>query len=266
VYLLLSINIGLFFIEEWQANQHTLNSPFSFITLIESYAQTIDTFAWVILLILFELETYVLDDEIIKGKVKWSLHGVRAVCYIFIIYSFSGYVAKTIQLYQTESSAISSACSIELSDYSYMVDLDEYVSISTVNCNELAGAAAGNDLHILGRNKNIVSDSQTLSDVRKLAWVDIINAGTWIIVVILLEIDVLLQLASSKRRHVIDILNRSAKSACYSILFAAAVYWGMYGTLLDFWDAFLWLTAFIFIEMNIFKWQHELDEVEATTG
>jgi len=43
----------------------------------------------------------------------------------------------------------------------------------------------------------------------------------------------------------------------YSILFAAAAYWGLLGDFLDFWDAFMWLVAFVFIEMNIFQWQAE---------
>jgi hypothetical protein len=30
----------------------------------------------------------------------------------------------------------------------------------------------------------------------------------------------------------------------------------------DFWDAFLWLVAFVFIEMNIFQWQREVRELE----
>jgi hypothetical protein len=39
----------------------------------------------------------------------------------------------------------------------------------------------------------------------------------------------------------------------YTILFAAATYWGFLGDFLDFWDAFMWLVAFFFIEMNLFK-------------
>jgi hypothetical protein len=37
----------------------------------------------------------------------------------------------------------------------------------------------------------------------------------------------------------------------------AAVYWWLEGDFLDFWDAFLWLFAFIFIEMNVFDLQAE---------
>ena len=41
------------------------------------------------------------------------------------------------------------------------------------------------------------------------------------------------------------------KLGLYSILFVAALYWGSEGDFLDFWDAFLWLVAFFFIESNL---------------
>jgi hypothetical protein len=31
----------------------------------------------------------------------------------------------------------------------------------------------------------------------------------------------------------------------------------MKGDFIDFWDAFLWLVAFVFIELNIFNWNQE---------
>jgi len=43
----------------------------------------------------------------------------------------------------------------------------------------------------------------------------------------------------------------------YSLLSLAALYWGVKGDFVDFWDAFLWLVAFIFIEKNVFDWRRE---------
>ena len=40
-------------------------------------------------------------------------------------------------------------------------------------------------------------------------------------------------------------------------LLLAAIYWGFKGDFVDFWDAFLWLVAFVFIELNIFEWRRE---------
>jgi hypothetical protein len=54
------------------------------------------------------------------------------------------------------------------------------------------------------------------------------------------------------------------KVALYSILFLCAVYWGIKGDFVDFWDAFLWLLAFFFIEMNVVEWRAE-EQQEATS-
>jgi hypothetical protein len=50
------------------------------------------------------------------------------------------------------------------------------------------------------------------------------------------------------------------KLALYGVLFVAAAYWGVAGDFLDFWDAALWLFAFIFIELNVFEWQYETSQ------
>jgi hypothetical protein len=101
----------------------------------------------------------------------------------------------------------------------------------------------------------------------RLAWVDVINAGVWLLVVVVLEIDVRLQDRNLLIGTALRISNLS-KYVLYGILFLAAIYWGVKGDFVDFWDAFLWLVAFIFIELNVFEWQQESlrQTAEATTG
>ena len=41
------------------------------------------------------------------------------------------------------------------------------------------------------------------------------------------------------------------------LLAGVAIYWGVVGDFVDFWDAFLWLAGFFIIELNIFKWQQD---------
>ena len=47
------------------------------------------------------------------------------------------------------------------------------------------------------------------------------------------------------------------KLVIYTILFLCVAYWAYAGDFLDFYDAALWLFAFIFIELNVFEWQYE---------
>ena len=80
-----------------------------------------------------------------------------------------------------------------------------------------------------------------------------------------LEIDVRLQEKGLYEGLVYRVSN-VIKIVLYSILFVAAVYWGLYGDFVDFWDAFLWLLAFFFIEMNVVEWRHETREEQAATS
>jgi hypothetical protein len=84
----------------------------------------------------------------------------------------------------------------------------------------------------------------------------VINSFTWIAVVVILEVDVWLQIQGRFHGRVVT-ASTVIKALLYAILFAAAAYWGMLGDFLDFWDAFMWLVAFVFIEMNLFRWQAE---------
>ena len=84
----------------------------------------------------------------------------------------------------------------------------------------------------------------------------VINAGAWLLVVIILEVEVRLQLRGDLSDRVMS-TTKILKLLVYGALFVAAGYWGFAGDFLDFWDAALWLFAFIFIELNVFEWQYE---------
>ncbi|MFQ5983447.1 MAG: hypothetical protein ACE5KS_08750 [Woeseiaceae bacterium] len=99
VYTLLTLNVYFFFAEEWAAAAHRFVDGVAINDVIEGFAASIDTAAWVILLLMFELETYVLDDEKFTKATTWTLHGLRAICYAFIVYAFYGYFSKLIFLF-----------------------------------------------------------------------------------------------------------------------------------------------------------------------
>ncbi|MBT8086720.1 MAG: hypothetical protein KJO46_01740 [Gammaproteobacteria bacterium] len=258
VYVLLAMNVYWFFDEEAAAAAVQFSDGVALTDLIEAYSATIDTAAWVVLLLMFELETYVLDDENFTPHVTWSLHGLRALCYAFIVYAFFGYVANMTFLYETSLlKGVNDACSLASGNWSWAVTLDEYAPITVANC---ASFTSGLPLHVFNGMQAVV-DSAGLTDIRRLAWVDVINSAVWLLVVLILEIDVRLQ--EHGRLHGLALrASNAAKFVLYSILLLAAVYWGLKGDFVDFWDAFLWLVAFVFIELNIFEWrQEEAEEV-----
>ena len=253
VYALLTANVFIFFVEEHAAAQLQFADGLQLGQWIEAYVATIDTAAWVILLLMFELETYVLDDDQLTPPVVTGLHALRVVSYSFVVYSFYGYVVNLIFTSgATLLPGVDDLCTLVADNWSYAVDLDEYELLTAANCGSYSQAAQF--LQLPGMPA--VVDDAGLTEIYRLAWVDVINAAVWILVVIVLEIDVWLQ-ENDRLVGVAASISTVTKFILYATLFLAAVYWWFKGDFVDFWDAFLWLVAFIFIERNVVQWRDE---------
>lgn len=262
IYALLMVNVVLFFLEDAGTIDFVYREAVPLGEVIDVFASTIDTAAWVVLLLLFELETYVLDDDIVKGRVGWVLKLVRSFCYCFIVYACYGYVAKLLLVSGVSpAEGIGNLCQVADTGRSYMLEeLNEYAVITAANCAELSTASAFWQLDAAP----ILADAARLESLQRLAWTDVINSGAWLIVVAVLEADVWIA-ENGNPDGMIDRSLRFAKPLLYAVLFACAIYWGIAGDALDFWDAFLWLVAFFFIELNVRSWQQELrDERQVT--
>ena len=222
--------------------------------LIEAYAATIDTLAWVVLLLMFELETYVLHEHHFTKPVVWTLQTVRVISYTFIVYAFYGYIINlTVFNDVVPLAGVSDLCTL-VDHWSYSVDLDEYVAITRLPTVSLSPQLPC-FFSCLACSR---SSTRRVSAIAKaLAWVDVINAAAWLLVVLVLEIDVRLQ-ESNRFAGAALKTSRAMKVFLYLLLLLAAIYWGVNGDFLDFWDAFLWLVAFFFIELNVVEWRHEV--------
>jgi hypothetical protein len=263
LYIFLSMNVYWFFVEEYQANFLLYPDGVRLGDLYDAYAATIDTAAWVVLLLMFELETYILEDHHFTRPVTISLHVLRAVCYALIIRVFFGYVGNLQSVEDVSILAgVTDLCSLVSDNWSYSHDLEEYTLLTAANCTSFSSA----DSFLEFADARAVVDAAGHAAIVWLALVDVINAAVWLLVVLVLEIDVRLQ----ERNRYEGLALRASniiKVVLYAILFVAAVYWGVYGDFVDFWDAFLWLLAFFFIEMNVVEWrQEELDEQAAQSG
>ena len=247
VFGLLALNAGQFFLEDYAATRHLFGGGLQWSQIIEGYAATIDTVAWLILLLMFELETSLLSDERRHNSwVKWSVNTLKAIAYGFIVYSLYGYIAKYTAMYSFELSTIENLCAHIGQQLVFMISPDDFAAINIQNCAELT---RGETLfRLLGTN--VVADSSHLALAQNLALVDVTNASDWVLIVLILQADVWMQLT-----HTMVKVMRFIKAFLYSLLLGCAIYWGINGTFLDFWDASLWILAFSFIELNIFKWQ-----------
>ena len=252
VFGLLALNAGQFFLQDYVATRHLFSGGLQWSQIIEGYAATIDTVAWLILLLMFELETSLLSDERLHNSwIKWSVNTLKAIAYGFIVYSLYGYITKYTAMYSFELSTIENLCAQIGQQLVFMISPDDFAAINIQNCAELT---RGETLFRLPET-NVIADSSHLALAQNLAFVDVTNASDWVLIVLILQADVWMQLRHQLTHTMVKVM-RFIKALLYSLLFGCAIYWGINGTFLDFWDASLWILAFSFIELNIFKW-HE---------
>lgn len=251
-FLALSLNVYLFLQQELGAANVSTAASFGVGDLIQLFSATLDTAAWLVLLLLFELETAVLPDDKLVGTTRLAIHSMRLFCGVAIVSAFFGYLGEW-HVFLAATSIPAEPCALVNDGWTVLLAFDEFAPLDATQCIHL-----GRDALSITALDRVVAAPQIFTDAHHLALVDAINAGAWILVVIVLEVEVRLQLQGGVPKQFQWVLN-SAKLLIYLTLAAAAVFWGFEGDFLDFWDAALWLFAFVFIELNVFEWQRELD-------
>ena len=215
VYLSLTANIGFFFQDEWQAATHLLRSEVSAASVLEAFAATIDTTAWVVLLLMFELETHQLDDARLTPAVNRWLILVRALCYGFIVFAFIGYVMNGFSLLNVVPLSVGALSDLSAYGYQQMVDPDEFLPLTVAGCATSALATTGTLL--VNHDDLWVVTLTDWAEIKRLALVDVSNSATWILIVILLEFEVRIGLRRELPARVTAFI-KPAKIALYSFV------------------------------------------------
>jgi len=250
VYLLLLSNLVQFFFEDLGSLRQMDAAALSLADYVSVFAVTLDTAAWVVMLLLFELETAVIADEYFTRRIERFLHVTRFLCAGAIVYAFYGYLTKALGFGDFVPLDVAGACALA-PGYEAMVDLDGYEPLNAANCASFVGPL----LTLPG--STMFATVQDHLYATRLAWLDVINAGAWIIILMMLEVDVRVTEHHRRLAHW-QPLSRASKGVLYTVLFVAAILWGLAGAALDFVDASLWLFAFFCIELNVFAWAREV--------
>jgi len=256
IYAILVVNIGLFLFDDWNAARTAYGEDFGGMSLIGLFPSTIDTAAWVILLLLFELETWVISDATLKRKpVQYSLSIGRLLAGSVIVYSLYGYWLIVLQSYAlTPLADPAPICEMAARGYQLVESLGEYSPIAADQCQQF-----GSGEWLVHHQQLAVGPAESWQLAQRLAWLDVVNATVWVLVVIVLETDVWLQLRG-RLEGVLMLLSRYIKALLYALLAVAVVAWVVMADWLSAWDAAIWLIAFVFIEMNILQWNAEISE------
>ncbi len=253
IYISLCISGSQFIIEDFTAAGQLLNEQSTFSDYLNVFAITIDVLAWIFLLVIFELETNVISDETLNRGWKYVFNVLSALCYIVIVSAFIGYWGKVEFVTTTLPYTLGNPCDLVGGSTLLMSGMDEYTAITLDNCSAL-------DPNNLGQLalQPLIYEKDSLEAISGLAWADFINSGTWVLVVVFLQADIILQLKGLLTRRLM-IISGTCKISLYAILFVVAGYWGVKGTFIDFWDAAMWLAGFMLIDLNILSWNKETE-------
>jgi hypothetical protein len=166
-----------------------------------------------------------------------------------IIYSFYGYVGGLDMLQGFHRYSGPDPCSLAGTGAQYAVTLDDYVALDAGNCTGLATAAYHNaDLAMF-------ASSHGLALIKQLKWLDIVNAGAWILLGVLIEAEIFMRVTRRATPKILRILH-IAQFPFWIVLIAAVICWLILGEPVYAWDAFLWIVCFFFIELNMMA-KHE---------
>ena len=253
VYVWLCINFLQYLLDDILAYNASLAADASLADIILTFRTTIDTAAWLVLIVVFELETYALPDAAFTRWLERVFTVVKALCYTCIAYAAYGYLADTLELYDLIALGhIDDLCSLAGQGLFLQLDAADYSEISLASCSALH---VGSEFFQIRGQTSIVSASD-LGSIQTMGWLDFGNAIVWILVVILIDVEVHLQNTDqfdSKRLA----YARLFKMLGYGFLIGACLMWFFYGYALYTWDAFLWIFGFWAIELNLAEWEQE---------
>jgi len=260
VYAFLIVNFVFYFIEDSRRAVFTLHAGSTFLDWTSAFATTIDESAWFLLLAMFEIETYVLEDEDVTGWVAMALHGVRLVCYTLLAHTIYAFVIVVSSLQPTVAvEGVSDLCDLTTADVSFVYSL-EYTDITEQTCNGLS-----NDTEFYWVAEDpVVADIAGLSLERDLALADLAEAALWLLAILAIEIVVRMQGHGVSGGRVISTLN-SLKLVIYASLIGLGIYWATLSHWLYLWDELVWIGGFAAIELNLSEWRDEIDDNQVTT-
>ena len=171
------------------------------------------------LLIMFELETYALDDKAFEKRwVGWGLHGARLVCYVGLAHTV---FANSIGAYDAWNAPVAedvtSLCQVVDRNMSWGNNYD-YHELTLENCDQFT-----TDSQFRMIDPLVITDSEGWAMEKKQTLIALIDSIVWLLVIWAVELAVWLQ-----NRNITGgtlMLVSHAAKALYAWLFIDAAWW-----------------------------------------
>jgi hypothetical protein len=259
VYALLIVNFVFYVFEDITSAVYTLTTRSTFLDWTGTFATSIDESAWFLLLAMYEIETYIIDDENLTAWVTTVLHGIRLICFVLLSHTIYAFLIVVMNLQATVAvEDVDSLCDMMNANVSYVYNL-EYTELNEHNC---SGLSSSSQFYWLAADP-VISDMQGLSLERDLAWADLAEAVIWLLILAAIEVTVRLQGRGVTGGKLIA----TAKTTglfLYATLIALGVYWATLSHWLYLWDELVWIGGFAAIEMNLSEWRGEISDKQHT--
>lgn len=244
VFTIVLVNFCFYLAEDITAFLY-LDESASISDVLETFAGTIDYSAWMILMILFEIETGARARDALHGVRRWALVGLTAACYGVLLFAAYSYVVWLVDTHDFEPIAAETVCELVDERFAYLDASARPIELTAENC----GAFANEEVYRVPSDHLIATHANMIA-MRWLAWVDVANAAAWLLVVLIFQIEIFLEQLDKLTRPWLAFCT-AIKVFLYLVLAGDALYWTIYSAFIDSWDAWIWLIAFVLIDMNL---------------
>lgn len=248
---ILLVNLFVYFAEDITASLF-LDEGASLGDYLVAFAATIDYVAWAVLIVLFELETRAHARGAFLGVRKTVILGLTAACYAALVHAAYGYTMSLVDTYRFEPLAPGSVCNLVEENFGYLDLNARPVQLTAENCAVFTATQM-----YRSPSDHLIATHENLTAIRKLGWVDVANAVAWLLVVLIFQIEITLKQFGKLTQFRLA-LCLGFKIFLYLILTADAIYWSIYSAFIDSWDAWLWLIAFVLIDLNLLGWEDDV--------
>ena len=252
VYSLLMLNFIYYFLDDIERARYVFHSDWRWNDWAANFATTLDELAWFILLLILELETYLLSDDAFTRRRVVAMNLVKAICYVTISHTIFVFGKYVVDLTDAVRLVDTHLCAFADQGLSFSRNLD-FWGLNTTNCTQLSS----NNEFFLILGGQAITDAPGMVIEYELAVADFIEVIVWLVILLLIELIIKIQDRGISSNPILSCATFS-KSLLYGVLWLLAAYWAYRGHWIFAWDEALWILGFSAISMNLSDWRKEL--------
>ena len=107
--------------EDFGVASQVLRGGGTWLQWTNEFSTSLDVFGWLGLLMVFELDTYLLSDENAeRALIRWSLNAIRLICYVLLIHTVVARVTDMMEYVGVEkANGVTSLCQLAEQEFSF---------------------------------------------------------------------------------------------------------------------------------------------------